>query len=104
MARFYGAIGYGISEESAPGVWIQKITERKYFGDVVKDMNRVRDGENLNPNIVTDNRFSIVADPYAYENFHLMRYVEWNGTKWGIVSVEVQRPRLILTVGGIYNG
>lgn len=103
MAKFYGEIGYGEQVETAPGVWEDIITKRKYSGDVIRNTSRVREGENLNDNIVLDNQLSIIADPYANEKFHAMRYVEWMGTLWKILSVEVRRPRLILTIGGIYN-
>jgi hypothetical protein len=74
-----------------------------YSGDVLKNTGKTREGENLNPNLVLENRLSIVADPFAYANFHAIRYVQWMGAKWQVPSVEVQRPRLILTVGGVYN-
>lgn len=103
MGKFYGAIGYAQTVETAPGVWQEEIVERKYCGDVIKAMSRTRDGENLNDNFIVDNRLSIVADPFAYEHFNTMRYIIWMGSKWKIASVETQRPRLIFTVGGVYN-
>ena len=104
MARFYGAIGYAETTETAPGVWTEGITERNYSGDVIRNTRRWQSGENLNDNLTIDNVFSIVSDPYAEQNFHNMRYITWMGASWKITSVEVQRPRLLLTVGGVYNG
>jgi len=103
MGRYYGAIGYAETVETSPGVWQEQITERNYSGDVLRNTSKWRDGENLNSNLNIDNRLSIVADPFAYDNFHTMRYIQWMGSKWQIMSVEVQRPRLILTIGGVYN-
>jgi hypothetical protein len=103
MAKFYGVIGYAETAETAPGVWREQITERPYFGDVIRNASKARDGENLNDNLVLDNQLSVVADPFACEKFHAMRYVKWMGALWKILSVEVQRPRLILTIGGVYN-
>lgn len=103
MAKFYGAIGYGISEETTPGVWEDRIVERQYYGDLVRNTRRMQNSEHLNDNINISNEISIVADPYANENFHLMRYVTFMGTKWKITSVEVQYPRLILSIGDVYN-
>jgi hypothetical protein len=103
MAKFYGAIGYAETRETAPGVWQESVVRRQYFGDVIRNASRVRDGENLNNDLALDNRLSIVADPYAYENFHSMRYVEWMDAGWAITAIEVQMPRLILTIGGVYN-
>lgn len=104
MAKFYGAIGYGETTETSPGVYVDVVTERQYFGDVVKNIARHETGENLNDNITVNNQLSIIADPFAYNHFHTMRYVSWMGALWKITSVDVQRPRLVLTIGGVYNG
>jgi hypothetical protein len=104
MAKFYGKIGYAESSETSPDVWTDVITERNYFGDIVKNTRRLEAGEGLNDNININNLISIVADPFAIQNFLTMRYVEWMGALWKITNVEVQRPRLILTIGGVYNG
>lgn len=104
MAKFYGPIGYAVTEETAPGVWKEKITERMYYGELVRNTRKLQSADQLNDNINVANEISIIADPFANENFHLMRYVEFMGTKWKISSVEVQYPRLRLTIGGVYNG
>lgn len=106
MAKFYGIIGYGQSAENPPnsGIWVDTIEEYSYYGDVVKNSRRLDKGENLNDNISVNNSISIVADPYAMEHFFAMRYVQWAGTLWTVTNVEVQSPRLILTLGGVYNG
>ena len=104
MAKFYGPIGYSETIESAPGVWTENVTERNYYGDVIKNTRRLQAGENLNDDLQINNIISIVADPFAYQNFYTMRYVIWMGIPWKITNVEVQRPRLILTIGGVYNG
>lgn len=103
MAKFYGVIGYGETKETSLGVWEEVITERNYYGDVLQFSRRWDSGENLNDNLNVSNRISIVADPFAYSNFHLMRYVVWQGAKWKITNIEVQYPRMILTIGGVYN-
>ena len=104
MGKFYGVIGYAETSETAPGVWTEGITERNYSGDVIKSSGRWQSGESLNDNLTINNVFSIVADPYAYQNFSAIRYIKWMGASWKITGIEVQRPRLILTIGGIYNG
>lgn len=103
MAKFYGSIGYAETVEVKPGRWEEKITERKYYGDLPRNSRRLQTTDKLNDDINVSNEISIVADPYANQNFHLMRYVEFMGAKWKIINVEVQYPRLILTVGGVYN-
>jgi hypothetical protein len=104
MGKFYSEIGYAEQVETSPGVWQDVITERNYMGDEIKTVSKMQPGENLNDDLTVDNRLSIVADPFAYEKFHTMRYVKWMGILWKITSVEIQRPRLILTIGGVYNG
>lgn len=104
MAKFYGEIGYGESVETAPGVWEDVVVEYSYFGDVLRDTRQLTNGENLNSNITTNNSISIVADAYANEHFFAIRYVKWAGTLWTITDVEVKSPRLILRMGGVYNG
>jgi len=103
MAKFYGSVGYAETTETAPGVWTEVLTERQYSGDVLKLSRRWQAGDNLNDDLAINNLISIVADPFAYQNFHKMRYIEWMGAFWKITNIEVQRPRLILTIGGVYN-
>lgn len=104
MAKFCGMIGFAVTEETKPGVWTEQITERKYYGDLVKNNRRLQTGENLNDDINVSNEISIVSDPYVRENFFAIRYVVFMGAKWKVSSVDVQYPRLVLSLGGVYNG
>ena len=104
MPKFYGNIGYAISKETTPGVWIEDIVERQYFGDIYRNTRKLQSGNQVNDSIDISNEISILSDPFANENFHSMRYVTYMGAKWKVSSVEVRYPRLILTVGGLYNG
>lgn len=104
MAKFYGVIGFAEAVETTPGVWTEEITERNYFGELGRNTRRLESSGGLNDNVNISNEISIVADPFANQNFHLMRYVEFRGTRWKISNVDVQYPRLVLTVGGVYNG
>ena len=106
--RFSGTVGFATSEEATPGVWQDTIVERSYFGDVIRNARRLDPPPMVPPltnaGLSLENSFSIVADADAYENFMHMRYVIWEGTYWQITNVEVQRPRLILTIGGVWDG
>lgn len=104
MAKFYGPVGFAITEETAPGVWNPTITERNYVGDVVRNNRRWNTSNSVNGDVDINNQISILADPFAFDNFHNMRYVKYMGAVWQITSVEVQYPRLTLNVGGVYNG
>ena len=103
MAKWFGKIGFAETKETKPGVWEEIITVREYYGDVTRNTRRFQSSENLNDNIVVSNDISIVADPYAIQNLHSIRYIEFMGAKWKINNVEVSYPRLILTLGEIYN-
>ena len=104
MARFYDIIGYGETVETVPGVYEDVITERYYYGDVIRNTRRLQSGENLNDNLTVGNSVSIVADAYASLHFHNIRYIKWAGALWTVSDVEEQRPRLILRLKEVYNG
>lgn len=104
MAKWYGKIGYAETVETEPGIWESIITERSYYGDAFRNTRLLQNSGGVNDNINVGNQISIVADPFAYQNFHAMRYAEFMGTNWKITIVEEQHPRLILTLGGVWNG
>ena len=74
------------------------------YGDVIRNTKKYETGESVLDDIRIDNKISIVADAYAWDHFFKMKYVQWMGTLWKITSIDVERPRLILTIGGVYNG
>lgn len=104
MAKFYGKVGYGETKEKANGVWEDDIVEHNYYGDVVRNSVKTQSGEKVNNDLSVGNSISIVADAYANEHFFAIRYVEWAGTLWTVSDVDVQSPRLLLRLGGVYNG
>lgn len=104
MAKWYGEIGYAITKETAPGVYKDTIETRNYYGDLTRNTRRLQSAGKVNDDINISNEISIIADQFAYYNFHAMRYLEFMGAKWKITNVEVQHPRLILSIGGLYNG
>ena len=103
MAKFAGVIGFEETVETSPGVYSENIVERLYYGDVIKNYRRLENSGEVNDNVTLSNEISVVCDEYAYRNYVLARYVEFMGAKWKITSISVQHPRLVLTVGGIYN-
>lgn len=106
MAKWFGKVGYSVEQvESAPGVWTPQIVTREYYGDVKR--NSTRWGENpesTNDNLTINTQISIVADPFAINKFHTMKWIEFMGTRWKVTNVEPQFPRLLLTLGGEFNG
>ena len=104
MARYCGKIGFSISKETAPGIYEDDITERTYYGDVVKDLRKENRTDKIVRDVTISNSFSVVADPFAFENFQFIKYLKYMGVAWNVESVEVQYPRLLISVGGIWNG
>lgn len=103
MAKYHGAIGFAQSVETAPGMVEEIITERLYFGDVIRNNRRYNSGDAINGQLSISNQLSVVSDPYLRANFHTIRYVTYLGTKWKVGNVEVQYPRLILELSEVYN-
>lgn len=104
MAKWYGKIGYSETVETDPGVWEEQITVRSYFGDSIRNTRLLQNSGGVNDNVNVGNQISIVADPYAINHIYAMRYVEFQGHNWKVTNVEVQYPRLILTIGELHNG
>lgn len=108
MARFHGQVGFLFTEEedpdNHPGVWVEKFKERNYYGDVFSNSMRWdQNGTSINDNLVINHRISVVADHYIHQHLGAMRYVRWKGVPWKITNVELQYPRVTLTIGGEYH-
>lgn len=104
MAKYYGAVGYAVTEENPRGVWKETVRERFYRGDLTKNSRRLSTGDGVNDNVTITNEISLLCDPYAFENFHAIRYARFMGVPWKVTSVTVNWPRLILSLGDVYNG
>lgn len=103
--RYSGLIGF-LEEnvEVEPDVYGEAIVEHHYYGEVRRNTQRYSINDSINGTISIDNEISIIADPYATNNIANMRYITWMGKKWIIKTVQVNAPRLILSIGGLYNG
>lgn len=106
--KFFGEIGFGISEEGTgerKGIWEDVIKKRNYYGDVLSNSRRMEpQSDSVLDNVKIVNKISIVADTFAFKHFFAIKYIQWMGCKWKVENIEVQRPRLILQIGGVYNG
>ena len=103
MAKFYGEIGFAISKETAPGVYTDTIERRFYYGEVNSRCIRTTNGTSINDNVNVSDEISIVSDPFANEHYFAMKYITYMGVKWKVENISVQFPRLVLSLGGIYN-
>lgn len=108
MAKIHGKIGYSVdnlTSETSPGVWTDQIIEREFYGELTHRSYRLQTpGDNVNDDVTIENQISIVADTFAKGHINCMRYIYYLGVKWRISNVEIQFPRLTLTLGGVYNG
>lgn len=105
MNKWCGKIGFTYTGEVEPGVWIEnEVVEREYFGDVLSNRWRRQNTSNVNDDINISNQISIVADPYAIDHVSAMTWIEFSGEKWKVTDVDVQYPRLIVNIGGVYHG
>lgn len=103
MAKYYGMIGFSIQKETRPGVWKEVIHEHPVFGDVYRNIHQTENGGQVNDNLVLNSQISFIADTFACENSHNIKYATYLNAKWAVKSIDSQFPRLILTLGGVYN-
>lgn len=104
MAKFKGVVGFAVNVEKEPGTHVEEIVERRYSGDLHRINRRLESSGNINDNINISNEISILGDEYARHHFYAMRYIEFEGAKWKVATVDAtKRPRLVVTLGGLYN-
>lgn len=104
MAKFHGVVGYASQIETSPGVFTDYIVEKEYRGDIFKKVRKQEGDDRINKNLVLQNTISIIANLFAYQNIPHIRYVEWLDTRWEVTNAVVERPRIILSIGEVYNG
>lgn len=105
MAKYYGSIGFlKTNDETSPGVYTEIYDEVSVKGEILQNSRRIVSGESINDDVTINNKISIAMDPSIFKKYHSIRYATYMGSKWKVDSVEVANRRLILTLGGIYNG
>lgn len=105
MTKFCGKIIFVKSEETSPGVWSESDPIVKdVVGDVLKKNWRWERSDKMNDDLNISNQISIIADQFIYENLYAIKAVYWMGVSWKVTDVDVQRPRLVLSLGGVWNG
>lgn len=105
MAKWFGKIGYAVpTKEVQPGIYRPQIIEKEYYGDITSDKRRRVTSDEVNDTLSLNNVLSIISDPFAIENCSYIAYAKIHGCVWKVTEVEVQYPRLVLTIGGVYNG
>lgn len=106
MARFAGKVGYVRTSEKSdqPGVWVRDVKEVFYRGDILRISSAWQNDTKVNDDFTITNKISIVADAFAYANYAHIKFVELGGVKWTVKDATVDRPRIVLSLGGVYNG
>ena len=104
MAKFYGKIGYVQTKELRPGVWDDEIVEKSYVGDILKNIKQWQTTDGVIDDVNINIQVSILSDMYADQNLFAIRYVKWRESFWKVTNINIERPRLVLTIGGVYNG
>lgn len=104
MTKFSGLVGYVTQKETVPGVWSTDETPKSMKGDVIRLSSSSQNGDKINSDVTLGHRVSLIGDAYAFDNYHILKWIELNGRKWKVTSVELQRPRVIVTLGGLWNG
>lgn len=105
MAKFFGVVGFSEGQvEIEPGIWVERIVEKEFYGDLIRPARQLEVGDKVNSDLRVNNSISILADGYASDHFFAIRYVQWAGVLWDVPDVQVQSPRLVLRLGGVYDG
>lgn len=104
MARYAGLVGYVTTEETSPGVWSPVERPKVMKGDIIRQSSSAQSGDKINDDISLNHRVSLIGDAYSFGNYYNIKWIELDGRKLKVDSVEIQRPRLILSLGGVYNG
>lgn len=102
--KFTGKLGYSITQETSPGIWEDKIVEKDITGDTLSSNYRFENPSDAILDINLQTKISVVIDTYIKDHFGYIKYVKFQGVAWNVKSVDMQYPRLILTLGGLYNG
>ena len=106
MNKWFGKIGFvmTVQDEVRPSKWIEKVVEKEFYGEVIKNYRRWEQGLSTNDDTNISNQISVLADGFAINNLQYMKYIEFSGAFWKINSIDIQAPRLILGIGGVWNG
>lgn len=103
MAKFSGVIGFTITSETSPGVWTDNIVEKSYTGDLNRHYRRWDPSPNKHDDIIFSQDISILQDPYLNSNIQNVIYVKYQGVKWSVRSIDIQYPRVTITLGGEWH-
>lgn len=103
--KYVGNIGFLSSNtEVTGGIATQPIISKRYFGEIITTSSRLQTQDKINPDVTINNSIAILLDGYLNNNLSNIVYVEFLNKKWSVSSIELRHPRVILSLGGLYNG
>lgn len=60
--------------------------------------------QSMNDTVRARHVLSVVTPEKSTIDFNAVVYVVWFNQKWTVTSIQYKRPRVELTLGGLYNG
>lgn len=104
MAKYAGKVGFATQTETSPGVWEDVTVERLMKGDVIRANTTISMDGKVNGDVTFNHRVSLVGASLPLMEYYNIKYITLDGYKWEVKSIEIQRPRIIVTLGGMWNG
>jgi hypothetical protein len=103
MAKFTGKVGFIEFVESEPGLFRPVVIEKSFSGDLLLDRRGWKASEHTSGDVFVSNRISLLANADLVNNLANIKYVIFMGVKWKVATFEILLPRVILTLGEVYN-
>ena len=101
--KFYGEVGFVKTIVNEVSVAEESVTLVPYYGEIIRDKRRIDSSDKIVKDISLQNEVSIVADKFMTDNLAWIKFVKWRGINWSVDSVDINYPRITLSLGGVYN-
>jgi hypothetical protein len=104
MARYWGVIGINRGPvQTSPGILTPKIEEVQVSGEMRQErLNWPQAG--MREGLSARHVLSVITPEDSDIDFTEAVYISWQGRKWSVTSIQYKRPRVELSLGGIYSG
>jgi hypothetical protein len=104
MNRYSGVIGIRRPPvEVEPGIFEDVIEEVAITGSIYRRPARWAIGETAQDTLQMNQVISVVAPENIQNSLDGIVYATYQGRRWAVRSIEYNRPRLELSLGGTYN-
>jgi hypothetical protein len=103
MSKFWGPIGINRGfQETGPGI-IDNVIEEVYVKGEIRNVKASWSQQTMNDTLQARHLLSVVTPEDSEIDFNEVVYIVWQGHKWAVTSIQYNRPRVELTLGGLYN-